>query len=320
MTTPSDQPIREYPTLNPSKLAEMELKKPITDHSVPVPRSYPFWFGGSASSMATLLTHPLDLVKVRLQSAATQGRASMAGVTVHIISSEGYQGLYAGLSAALLRQLTYSTVRFGVYEDLKARLHQREEAKTASSLLLIPLSALSGFLGGVAGNPADIVNVRMQSDMSRPLRDQRGYRHVFDGILQIVRTEGLSSLFRGVGANSVRAALMNSSQLASYDIVKTSCLRTFSMADDTKTHLVSSFIAGIIATTVCSPVDVIKTRIMGSTKTESVWRVLKQSTLAEGPGWVFKGWLPSFLRLGPQTVLTMVILEQHRKLYGKLIG
>ncbi|KAJ3500321.1 hypothetical protein NM208_g17172 [Fusarium decemcellulare] len=26
---------------------------------------YPFWFGGSASSMAACVTHPLDLVKVR---------------------------------------------------------------------------------------------------------------------------------------------------------------------------------------------------------------------------------------------------------------
>ncbi|KAJ4032809.1 Mitochondrial dicarboxylate transporter [Fusarium oxysporum] len=27
---------------------------------------YPFWFGGSASSMAACVTHPLDLVKVTL--------------------------------------------------------------------------------------------------------------------------------------------------------------------------------------------------------------------------------------------------------------
>lgn len=26
---------------------------------------YPFWFGGSASSCAAVVTHPLDLVKVR---------------------------------------------------------------------------------------------------------------------------------------------------------------------------------------------------------------------------------------------------------------
>lgn len=41
--------------------------------------------------------------------------------------------------------------------------------------------------------------------------------------MRIVKTEGLTSLFRGVGANAFWASLMNSSQLASYDIVKASC-------------------------------------------------------------------------------------------------
>lgn len=33
---------------------------------------------------------------------------------------------------------------------------------------------------------------------------------------------------------------------------------------------------------------------------------------------MFKGWVPSFLRLGPQTVLTLLILEQHKRLYNKM--
>jgi solute carrier family 25 (mitochondrial dicarboxylate transporter), member 10 len=242
----------------------------------------------------------------------------MAGMTTRVITSEGYAGLYAGLSAALLRQFTYSTIRFGVYEDLKSRLSHDSGIASHSPMVLICLSALSGFMGGVAGNPADIVNVRMQSDMSRPLTERRNYKHVFDGVFRIIRTEGVSSLYRGVGANALRASLMNSSQLASYDMAKTSCIKTFGMDDDTKTHLVASFMAGIVATTVCSPADVVKTRIMGSTNREHIWQILKRSTMSEGSLWVFKGWVPSFLRLGPQTVLTLLILEQHKKVYAKM--
>ncbi|KAF5024133.1 hypothetical protein F66182_3767 [Fusarium sp. NRRL 66182] len=208
---------------------------------------FPFWFGGSASAMATLLTHPLDLV--RLQTSPLPAQASTIRMAAHIVTNEGYLGLYAGLSAALLRQFTYSTIRFGVYEDLKSRLHHGTEKEAHSLSTLIWLSALSGFLGGVAGNPADMVNVRMQSDMSRPLADRRKYKHAFDGILCIVKTEGWTSLFRGVGANAFRASLMNSSQLASYDMVKASCIKRFGMADGTTTHLVASFTAGVIATT-----------------------------------------------------------------------
>lgn len=241
----------------------------------------------------------------------------MTGMTARVITNEGYVGLYAGLSAAILRQFTYSTIRFGVYEDLKSRL-SHDTRTSHSPMVLVALSALSGFIGGVAGNPADIVNVRMQSDMTRPLSYQRNYKHVFDGITHITRTEGLSSLYRRVGANALRASLMNSSQLASYDMAKASCIRTFRMNDDITTHLVASSLAGIVATTVCSPVDVVKTRIMGSTNGEHVWHIIKRSIMSESPFWIFKGWVPSFLRLGPQTVVTLLILEQHKKLYARM--
>lgn len=36
----------------------------------------------------------------------------------------------------------------------------------------------------------------------------------FDGVFRMVREEGASSLFRGVGPNVARAVLMNASQLA----------------------------------------------------------------------------------------------------------
>ncbi|KAF2796757.1 mitochondrial carrier [Melanomma pulvis-pyrius CBS 109.77] len=279
---------------------------------------FPFWFGGSAASMATLFTHPLDLIKVRLQTTSSPGRASMIGVIIYVVRNEGSRGLYAGISAALLRQMSYSTVRFGIYEHFKSRLNVAEQNTSQSHLLLIPLSAISGALGGIAGNPADIVNVRMQSDMSKPFENRRNYKHALDGILRIRRDEGIGSLFRAVSANSTRAALMNSSQLASYDMFKAFCTHTLSMPDDSRTYLAASLMAGITATTVCSPVDVVRTRMMNSATKESLWQVLQRSSLSEGPMWMLKGWLPSFIRLGPQTVLTMLFFEQHKKLYLKL--
>lgn len=38
---------------------------------------------------------------------------------IQIVKSEGIMGLYSGLSASILRQITYSTMRFGVYDKLK---------------------------------------------------------------------------------------------------------------------------------------------------------------------------------------------------------
>lgn len=43
----------------------------------------------------------------------------LIGMGIRIVKQDGVLGLYNGLSASLLRQLTYSTTRFGMYEVVK---------------------------------------------------------------------------------------------------------------------------------------------------------------------------------------------------------
>jgi solute carrier family 25 (mitochondrial dicarboxylate transporter), member 10 len=262
---------------------------------------------------------------VRLQTRAPTAPKTTASTFTYILKNEGPLGLYAGLSAALLRQLTYSTVRFGVYEDFKVRFAPAPDPLTGktpqpSMLNLILMSSASGVLGGIAGNPGDILNVRMQSDASKPPDQRRNYKHAIDGVFRMIREEGPASLFRGVGPNSARALLMTSSQLASYDGFKDFCLTRLGMQDNLSTHFVSSLLAGFVATTICSPADVIKTRIMNAGKGQGIAGLLREAQAKEGLFWMFRGWTPSFMRLGPQTILTMVFLEQHKKWYRHLKG
>lgn len=195
------------------------------------------------------------------------------------------------------------------------------------------MASTSGFLGGLAGNPADVLNVRMQHDAALPAAQRRNYANAIDGLVRMTREEGFRSLFRGVWPNSLRAVLMTASQLASYDFFKT--LLTTKRAgaaalglreDHPLTHFLSSTGAGFVATTICSPVDVVKTRIMSAAAAEGrggaggagVLRLLGTWYRAEGVGWLFKGWVPSFVRLGPHTVVTFLFLEQHKRVWRLL--
>lgn len=180
------------------------------------------------------------------------------------------------------------------------------------------MASFAGFLGGIAGNPADVLNVRMQHDAALPASQRRNYKHAIDGLIRITREEGWRALFRGVWPNSSRAVLMTASQLASYDAFKSLLTRKARMADDLNTHFIASVAAGFVATTVCSPVDVLKTRLMSAQQKEGVWALLKGVWRREGFTWVFKGWVPSFVRLGPHTVVTFLALEQHKKIYRRL--
>jgi len=260
---------------------------------------------------------------------------------VHIVKDDSVLGLYRGvrclyllrpgtpspitntfarlqLSASLLRQLTYSTTRFGIYSELKETFTTARSSPSLPSL--IAMASTSGFLGGIAGNPADVLNVRMQHDAALPVDKRRNYKNAIDGLVRMTREEGWRALFRGVGANSMRAVLMTASQLASYDGFKRVLLEKTNLEDNLTTHFSASFLAGFVATTVCSPVDVIKTRVMSAHTKENLLALLRKWVAKEGVGWTFKGWVPSFVRLGPHTIATFLFLEQHKKIYRHTKG
>lgn len=173
------------------------------------------------------------------------------------------------------------------------------------------------------GNPADVVNVRMQRDAGLPAAQRRNYKHAFDGLYRMCREEGAKSLFKGVYPNSARAVLMTSSQLASYDAFKQMLLLRVGLEDNLPTHFLSSLAAGFVATTVCSPADVIKTRVMSAHPGEpghGIMATVKHLFAQDGVRWVFRGWVPSFVRLGPHTIAMFLFLEQHRRIYRLIVG
>ncbi|KAH7150151.1 mitochondrial carrier domain-containing protein [Dactylonectria estremocensis] len=270
---------------------------------------YPFWFGGSASSMAACLTHPLDLIKIRLQTHTLGTSAGMTGTIINILKTDGPISFYNGISASLARQLTYSTVRFGLYEEMKQRA-----GPNPNFPLLVAMAAFSGFLGGMGGNYADVLNIRMQQDAALPKHERRNYKHVVDGLIRMTREEGLSSWFRGWLPNCSRAAVTTAGQLASYDATKQLLMQHTPMGDGLSTQLLSSLLAGLVAATVTNPIDVVKTRAMLSTNKTCIRDIISELSRTEGLGWMFKGWVPSFLRLGPYTICTFLFLEMHRKM------
>lgn len=231
----------------------------------------------------------------------------------NILQTEGIFGLYSGLSASILRQCTYTTARFGCYDYIKEAWIPKSEIN--NTFYLLPCSMLSGAVGGLVGNPADIVNIRMQNDTQLDVSRRRNYKHALDGIYKITKNEGIKKLFTGLTPNLVRGVLMTASQVVTYDVFKNSLVTNFNFDPVKKTtHFTASLFAGLVATTICSPADVIKTRIMNAHQHhESAVKVLIDSVKNEGPAFLFRGWLPSFVRLGPNTILIFLAVEQLRE-------
>lgn len=62
----------------------------------------------------------------------------------------------------------------------------------------------------------------------------------------------------------------------------------------------------------CSPLDVVKTRIMSAHKHDGRHpvKIMMHMIKTEGCGSLFRGWMPAFVRLGPHTIVTFIVLEQ----------
>ncbi|XP_027204374.2 dicarboxylate carrier 1 [Dermatophagoides pteronyssinus] len=286
-----------------------------------------WYFGGLGSAGAACCTHPLDLIKVHFQTTATnlsatsitaQGRPTMFSTAVRLVKSDGILALYNGLTASLLRQLTYSTTRFGIYEVAKQQISP--DGSTIPFYQRIILAGISGAVGGLVGTPADMINVRMQNDMKLLAKDRRNYKNAIDGLIKVYRFEGAKSLFNGASMATARAIMMSIGQLSMYDQFKYLLLKYLPMIfeDNVTTHLTASTLTGAVATSLTQPLDVLKTRMMNSAKNQyrSVGHCITELYKESGIFGFFKGYVPAFIRLAPHTILTFVFMEQLRLNFG----
>ncbi|XP_058531813.1 mitochondrial dicarboxylate carrier [Ochotona princeps] len=273
-----------------------------------------WYFGGLASCGAACCTHPLDLLKVHLQT-QQEVKLRMTGMALQVVRRDGILALYNGLSASLCRQMTYSLTRFAIYESVRDRLSKGSQGPLPFHQKVL-LGGISGLTGGFVGTPADLVNVRMQNDMKLPPQQRRNYAHALDGLFRVAREEGLKKLFSGATMASSRGALVTVGQLSCYDQAKQLVLGTGYLSDGIFTHFVASFVAGGCATFLCQPLDVLKTRLMNAKgEYKGVFHCALE-TAKLGPLAFYKGLFPAAVRLIPHTVLTFVFLEQLRQHFG----
>ncbi|KAL9894921.1 mitochondrial dicarboxylate carrier-like [Glossina fuscipes fuscipes] len=299
-------------------------------------RSSRWYFGGLSSAAAVSVTHPLDLIKVHLQTQQLP-KKSLWQTIVNIYENGGMKssflsllGFYQGISASIVRQLTSTMTRFGIYETGKRHI---DSSKVSHS---IALAMGAGFLGGLTGAPTDVVNVRMQNDIKLPAGQQRkigfsfnnifllinrkflfSYKHVFDGFLRIIQEEGARKLLTGAPVAIGRGMLLTISQNLVYDISKGYLLRELHFDDNVGVHFTCSLTSGGCATLATQPLDVVKTRLMNAKAGEydSYLSVITHIGRI-GPFGFYKGFIPAFARIGPHTVLTFLMMEQLRLHFG----
>lgn len=109
-----------------------------TKKEVPIPSSVNFTTAGMGGLIGWAVVHPFNTVGVRMNLATASGgtvKPSFLPYLISTVKNQGVSSLYAGLGAGLLRQVFYSTARFGFFEVFRDKLAEYRPTDLLSRLL-----------------------------------------------------------------------------------------------------------------------------------------------------------------------------------------
>jgi len=238
--------------------------------------------GALAGTTVDLSLFPLDTLKTRLQS------------STGFISSGGFNGIYRGVGSAIIGSAPGAALFFVTYEHCKSLLHARQFSNTSSWSASIEHMAAAS-LGEIAACavrvPTEVVKQRAQAGQhSSSLltlravlsqRSQIGFRGVW------------LELYRGWSVTIMREVPFTVIQFPLWEAMK--AWRRRSTGKEQVVALESGLfgsLAGAVAASTTTPLDVLKTRMMLAKEKTPVGQLVGQIMKEGGTKAFFAGLAP----------------------------
>jgi len=191
-----------------------------------VDKKAPYWktlganiaSGGMAGCTSLAFVYSLDYARTRLandsKSAKKGGERQFNGlvdVFKKTYATDGLAGLYRGFNISAVGIFIYRGLYFGLYDSIKPVLLTGQWADSFLASFALGFAVTN--LAGLASYPIDTIRRRM---MMTSGGDTVKYKSSFDAFSQIMKNEGAKSLFKGAGANILRA-IAGAGVLSGYD-------------------------------------------------------------------------------------------------------
>ncbi|ORY87885.1 putative mitochondrial ornithine carrier protein AmcA/Ort1 [Protomyces lactucae-debilis] len=297
-------------------------------------------FGSVSGVVGKLFEYPFDTVKVRLQSQTAQSQqyTSTLDCFRRTVKSDGYRGLYRGLSAPLWGAMVENAMLFVAFAKAQelVRTVRGQDAAPVGETRVVDIM-LAGSMSGAATSfvltPVELVKCRLQvqtsqSPMALPkAATATGSRRmhtaamqqpgVFALISQIHKTDGLRGFWRGQVSTLCRESGGSLCWFSIYELM----LRSLRPSGTTKQMnsqtdmLMSGAAAGVGYNTLFFPFDTIKSRMQTSQARTSFADVVKEVYARNGMRGYFKGWGVTVCRAAPSNALIFWVYETLCKHY-----
>ncbi|KAL6958256.1 ADP/ATP carrier protein [Sarracenia purpurea var. burkii] len=174
--------------------------------------------GGAAGASSLFFVYSLDYARTRLANDAKAAKKGGGGrqfnglVDVYrkTLASDGIAGLYRGFNISCVGIIVYRGLYFGMYDSLKPVILTGKLQDSFFASFALGWVITNG--AGLASYPIDTVRRRMMMTSGEAVK----YSSSLDAFSQILKNEGPKSLFKGAGANILRA-VAGAGVLAGYD-------------------------------------------------------------------------------------------------------
>lgn len=262
-----------------------------------------FLSGGFGGICTVVAGHPLDTIKVRLQTMPLAGPneiplyAGTFDCAKKTVTKEGIRGLYKGMGAPLLGVapiFAMSFLGFGVGK----RLQQKDPDDKLTIQQLFYAGAFSGIFTTIIMAPGERIKCLLQIQHADA---EKKYKGPFDCVRQLYREGGLRSIYKGTCATLLRDVPASGMYFMTYE-----ALQRWMIPEGGKLSLLSTILAGGLAGianwVVGIPPDVLKSRLQAApegTYKNGIRGVFARLMKEEGPTALYKGCAPVMLRAFP---------------------
>ena len=159
-----------------------------------------------AQVVATTVTHPLDLLRLRLAVYRELG-GSIPKAAASVWSEGGVVAFYKGLFPTIVSVAPFGAINFTCYDTIKGHV------QPTSSLSVGACGAASAMIATSICYPLDVVRRRMQLKGTT-------YKSTMDASSTIVREEGVLGLYKGQLANLLKTVPNNAVRFIAFEFLK----------------------------------------------------------------------------------------------------
>lgn len=257
--------------------------------------------GGIAGLSEHVVMFPFDTIKTRMQENPALYPTTRQTFT-RIVKNEPLRHFYRGCGPTVSSAFPAHAAYFGVYEAMK-RFMSGETTMT-----YVCSAAMATLAHDAVTLPFDVVKQRMQVD------NGRSFTSAWACLQRVVRTSGLSSLFRALPATAAMNVPHAATHWVVYEGARVQLIEIIGIED--VAVVISGLCAGAAAAVASTPLDNIKTQIQlgqNATGTTEAFRWIMKN---RGVGGFTKGAWPRVCSMAPSAAIVMFTYETTKRLLG----